>query len=513
MRMRKIVILLLVMLPLAGELRGQENRVEEEALMQTFDRNLDSLLLDWYIQKSMTALEESAAYEADSIPVRFPDSVYMQKLTDLPNVVSLPYNQVVRNYIHAYTETRRDRLEVILGLRAHYFPVIEDIFDSYGVPVELKYMAVIESALNPRAVSRVGAVGMWQFMYSTARMYGLTVNSVVDERRDFVKSTHAAARYIKDLYEMYDDWLLAIAAYNCGPGNVNKAIRRSGNKRNYWDIYYRLPRETRGHIPAFIAVNYVLNHYQDHHIVPVEANLPLLMDTLMVQQDIHLEQVAAVLGLDLQQVRDLNPQYRINVIPGKSSPMALTLPLEKSSEFIRLQDSVIAFNRTAYFNPDKAMANPTRSRYVPTAPTGKAKLTYTVKSGDNLGYIAEWYHVGLSDLRYWNNIYRNLIRVGQKLSVYVDPKDKEKYEKLDQMTFAQKQASIGKRVTKPVPVAAVNMANASEYELYRVKYGDTIWEIAKKYPGVSSDDIMRLNGLSNSRIKVGQDLKIRPKSN
>ena len=201
--------------------------------------------------------------------LQFPDTVYSNRLSRINSIISLPYNNIIRNHIHVYTIRQRDKFSAVLGLKDYYFPMIEDIFDSYGLPTELKYMAVIESALNPNAVSRMGATGLWQFMYSTGRMYGLTINSVVDDRRDPVKSTHAAARYIKDLYKIYNDWILVIAAYNCGPGNVNKAIRRSGNKKDYWDIYYRLPRETRGYIPMYIAAAYAVNYYKEHNIKPL----------------------------------------------------------------------------------------------------------------------------------------------------------------------------------------------------------------------------------------------------
>jgi membrane-bound lytic murein transglycosylase D len=277
--------------------------------------------------------------------------------------------------------------------------MIEDIFDSYGLPAELKYMAVIESALNPTAVSRVGATGMWQFLYSTGRIYGLTINSVVDERRDPVKATHAAARYLKDMYNIYHDWILVIAAYNCGPGNVDKAIRRSGNRRDYWEIYYRLPRETRGYIPQFIAATYVLNNYKEHHIKPLQIYLPMSTDTIMVNKDIHLSQISEVMNIPIEELRALNPQYKTGLIPGSTKPQSLTLPMNHLGNFIDLSDTIRNHKHDIYLNKANLTVNPTRSFYAPPDLKGKTKIYYTVKDGDNLGFISEWFHIGLTDLR------------------------------------------------------------------------------------------------------------------
>jgi membrane-bound lytic murein transglycosylase D len=317
--------------------------------------------------------------------------------------------------------------------------MIEDIFDSYGLPAELKYMAIIESALNNNAVSRAGATGMWQFMYSTGRMYGLIINSLIDERRDPVKATHAAAKYIKDLYEIYKDWILVIAAYNCGPGNVNKAIRRSGNRKDYWQIYYRLPRETRGYIPQYVAAAYAVNYFGEHNIRPLPLNIPVSTDTIMVNKDIHLNQISEVMGIPLGELRALNPQYRSGLVPGSAKPLSLTLPLSHLGDFIDLNDTIRNYKPDLYLTRINVTADPSRSTYVPVDVKGKTKLIYTVKDGDNLGFISEWYRVVLSDLRYWNNIYRNTIRIGQKLAIYVDPSKSDYYSKVNAMTFAEKQ--------------------------------------------------------------------------
>lgn len=487
----------------------------EEVRLSNLENNLDSLLQLWYVKQTgkPDSLKMVVGIEDESVIAEFPDSVYVDRLSRIPSLLELSYNKIVRNYIHVYTKKQKDNLEVMLGLSEYYFPIFEDIFDYYDLPTELKYMSVIESALNPRAVSRVGATGMWQFMYGTGRMYGLTINSIVDERRDPIKSTHAAAKFIKDLYKNYQDWTLVIAAYNCGPGNVNKAIRRAGNKRNYWEIYYFLPRETRGYVPAYIAATYVMNYHKEHNLYPKPINIPLTVDTIMIKDDLHLKQVAEVLNIPIKQLRDLNPQYRRDIIPGKSMDLALKIPLEYTFDFIDHQDSIFAFKDSLYFDPNSGIANPTRSYYVPQPPTGKEKLYYTVKSGDNPGYVASWYNVRLADLRYWNNIRRNIIRVGQKLVVYVPPSELEKYKKINSMSFEEKQRSIGRSTTIPETVIAQNQVLDDNFIYYRIKYGDTLWDIARKYPGVSDEDLKRLNNLGNAdKIQPGQQIKIKRKS-
>ena len=491
--------------------------IRNDESTELIEHDLDSLLNNWFIRMSVAGADISPS---DSVIHEFSDSIYKDRLSRINSIIIPPYNNIVRNHIHVYTERKVDRFRIMLGMQDFYFPMIEDIFDYYGLPVELKYMAVIESALNPNAVSRVGATGLWQFMYSTGRMYGLTINSVVDERRDPVKATHAAAKYLKDLYGIYNDWILVIAAYNCGPGNVNKAIRRSGNRKDYWEIYYRLPRETRGYIPAYVAATYAMNYYREHNITPVQINLPLAVDTVMVSTDMHLEQIAAVLDLPLEELRAMNPQYRTGLVPGRSRPSPVTLPLDRLGDFIAMTDTITGYRKDQYLTRVNQTALPQQSSstYTPPDVSGKTKLTYTVKDGDNLGFISEWYDVPLSELRYWNNIYRNTIRVGQKLAIYVDPGKAERYSKVNTMSFADKQKMEGK------PAATQSLASASpqvsasasvegEYEFYTVRYGDTVWDIAKKFDGVSATDIMRLNNISDaSRIQVGQKLRIRRKS-
>lgn len=480
---------------------------------ERISRDLDSLVSSWYVKMAINNIPGTLRY--DTAVVEFADSVYRDRLGKISSIINLPYNSIIRNHIHVYTVKKRDVFSAILGLKDYYFPMIEDIFDSYGLPAELKYMAVIESALNPNAVSRMGATGLWQFMYSTGRSYGLTINSVVDERRDPVKSTHAAAKFIKDLYSMYNDWTLVIAAYNCGPGNVNKAIRRSGNKKDYWDIYYRLPRETRGYIPQFVAATYSINNYYEHNVQPLPLNITVARDTIMLNKDIHLSQISEVMGIPLSELRALNPQYRTGFIPASSMPLSLTLPMTHLSDFIDMADSVINYKSDTYLNKSNLIANPSRSSNTPPDIKGKTKITYTVKEGDNLGYISEWYRVGLSQLRYWNNVYRNTIRIGQKLVVYVDPSESEYFSKVNSMSFAEKQKMIGKTVPSNSQSIASNLAEETEgdFVIYTVRYGDTIWDIARMYDDVTTTQVLSLNNITDpGKIKVGQKLKIKKKS-
>jgi membrane-bound lytic murein transglycosylase D len=434
-------------LPAVSAVRVDSFAAEGELELRYGD-NLDSLLNLWYVNRSLETAVDDYLPEADTLVPDFSDSVYLARLAGIPSVVDLAYNRIVKNYINVYTHKRREQMRIMLGLSDYYFPMFEEVFDLYGVPYELKYLSVIESALNPRAVSRAGAVGTWQFMYSTGKYYGLTINSLVDERRDPLAATHAAARYLSDLYRMYHDWTLALAAYNCGPGNVNKAIRRSGGRRNFWDIYYYLPRETRGYVPAFIAATYSMNHSEDHLIYRAPLTLPRYTDTLRVTEPLHLQQVADVLDIPIAQLRDLNPQYRRDVVPGTAQKAyAIRIPQERIAAFIDLQDSIFAYKDSVFFDPDKQVATPQQvsAAYQVDLPADKYdKLIYTVRSGDNVGYVADWYDVRASDLRYWNNIRRNLIKVGQKLVIYKPKGTSERYRDLDKMSFTEKQAFAGR---------------------------------------------------------------------
>ena len=372
----------------------------------------DSLYLDW-ISKNYINLGENCT--ATSTNPEVSDSIYMDRLQRIPAIIEMPYNEVVRKFIDMYATRLRQKVAFMLSANNFYMPIFEEALDLYDLPLELKYLPVIESALNPMATSRQGAVGLWQFMLATGKIYGLQVTSLIDERRDPIKSTRAAARYLKDLYDIYQDWNLVLAAYNCGPGTINKAIRRAGGATDYWTIYNYLPKETRGYVPAFIAANYIMTYYCEHGICPMETQLPNATDTIHINKDLHLQQVAEVCNINLDQLRSLNPQYKKDIIPGNSELCALRLPNNFVSTFIDRQDSVFAYKPNEYLTKRKTVAikETTSSRNR----SSKGTLYHKIKQGDTLGGIAAKYHVSISQLRNLNGIKGNNIRAGRSLRI------------------------------------------------------------------------------------------------
>lgn len=316
---------------------GDEEVIEFPEAM-TYD--LDSLL-NLYMSK--TYLDEDADCRMRDENPTFTEQEYIDRLSRLPYLMEMSYNDVVRSFIDRYSGRLRRSVSYMLGSSNFYMPIFEEALESYGVPLELKYLPVIESALNPRAVSRVGATGLWQFMLATGKRYGLKVNTLVDERRDPVKSSYAAAHYLSDLYKIYGDWNLVIAAYNCGPGNINKAIHRANGSTDYWQIYPYLPAETRGYVPAFIAANYIMNYYCDHNICPMRSRLPERTDTVVVHKNVHLQQIANVCGIDIEELRTLNPSYRHDIVPGATEPSAIRMSLADITKFIDMEDSVYRY--------------------------------------------------------------------------------------------------------------------------------------------------------------------------
>jgi len=314
--------------------KGRQEVIEFPEAM-TFD--LDSLL-NLYMAK--TYLDEPSDCNMRDVNPVYSKEEYIERLGRLPNIMEMVHNEVVQKFIDRYSGRLRHSISYMLGASNFYMPIFEEALEAYQLPLELKYLPIIESALNPKAVSRVGATGLWQFMLGTGKQYGLQVNSLVDERRDPVKSSYAAARYLRDLYKVFGDWNLVIAAYNCGPENINKAIHRSNGEKDYWQIYPYLPKETRGYVPAFIAANYIMTYYSLHNICPMTTRLPAKTDTVMVSRNVHLEQVAEVVGINIDLLRSLNPQYRRDIIPGATEPSPLRLPLAETSKFIDMEDSV-----------------------------------------------------------------------------------------------------------------------------------------------------------------------------
>jgi len=316
---------------------GREEVIEFPEAM-TYD--LDSLL-NLYMSK--TYLSEDSDCNMRNVNPTYTKEEYINRLSRLPTVMEMVYNEVVQKFIDRYSGRLRHSISYMLGASNFYIPIFEEALEVYQLPLELKYLPIIESALNPKAVSRVGATGLWQFMIGTGKQYGLQVNSHVDERRDPVKSSYAAARYLRDLYKVFGDWNLVIAAYNCGPENITKAIHRAKGEKDYWRIYPYLPKETRGYVPAFIAANYIMTYYSQHNICPMTTRLPAKTDTVMVSRNVHLEQVAEVVGINIDLLRSLNPMYRRDVIPGASEPLPLRLPLTEVSKFIDMEDSVYTY--------------------------------------------------------------------------------------------------------------------------------------------------------------------------
>lgn len=382
------------------------NNLELPEGMQAHE--IDSLLSDWQT-RNFLIFDESC--ETTGINPEFDAQTYAHRLSRLPNVIEMPYNEIVQKYINQYSGRLRNSVAVLLGASNFYNPIFEEALESYQLPLELKYLPIIESALNPTATSRAGAVGLWQFMIVTGKQYGLEITSLIDERRDPIKASYAAAHYLRDLYNIFGDWTLAIASYNCGPNNVNKAIKRAGGTKDYWSIYPYLPNETRGYVPAFIAANYIMNYYCDHNICPVNTTLPMGTDTIQVSRNVRMERISALCNIEEEELRRLNPQYRTNLIPGNVRPCTLRMPTAAINAFIEAGDSI--------YVPQSEVLN---IKEVPAAAkTGKSSKrsgsTITVRRGDTLGAIAKRNRTTVSRLKKLNGLRSNNIRAGQRLKV------------------------------------------------------------------------------------------------
>ena len=399
---------------------GKEEVIEFPEAM-TFE--LDSLL-NLYMSKNY--LDEDNDCRMKDINPVFEKEVYIDRLKRIPSIIEMPYNEVVQKFIDRYSGRLRHSVSYMLGASNFYMPIFEEALETYGLPLELKYLPVIESALNPTAVSRVGATGLWQFMLATGKRYGLEVNTLVDERRDPIKASYAAANYLSDLYKVFGDWNLVIAAYNCGPDQINKAIHRSKGSKDYWQIYPYLPKETRGYVPAFIAANYIMTYYCEHNICPMTTRLPAKTDTVMVSRNVHLEQIAAVCNIDIEQLRTLNPAYRRDIVPGATKMSAVRLPHTEVGKFIDLEDSIYAYNAEVLFSKRATVEVnddvPTYTRKSSTKRSRKKASrtrgrSVTVKSGQTLSEIAKRNGTTVAKLRRLNGIKGSNIRAGKKLRV------------------------------------------------------------------------------------------------
>lgn len=397
---------------------GTERR-EVIDLPKSMTYPVDSLLSDW---KAKNYIDLGKDCSTSTVNPQFSDSVYIDRLSRMPTIMEMPYNEIVRKFIDMYTGRLRNQVAFMLSACNFYMPIFEEALDTYGLPLELKYLPIIESALNPSAVSRAGASGLWQFMLNTGKIYGLESNSLVDERRDPIKATWAAARYLKDMYAIYQDWNLVIAAYNCGPGTINKAIRRAGGKTDYWEIYNYLPKETRGYVPAFIAANYVMTYYCKHYICPMETNIPDATDTIQVNRNLHFEQITDVCGIGMDEVKSLNPQYKKNIIPGDSKPQTLRLPINYISTFIDSQDTIYA-HRSAELFKNRRTVSVANTRSTARSSKGKSSsqgdVTYhRIRNGETLSTIARKYGVTVNQIKSWNGLRSTRINAGKRLKIY-----------------------------------------------------------------------------------------------
>lgn len=420
----------------------------EKGENETFDlpeamtSEIDSLL---HLYNTKTYLKRDADCNLPNVNKTYEPDVYKDRLRRLPTIMEMPYNNVVQKFIDRYSNELRNAVGIMLGASNFYMPIFEQALETYNLPLELKYLPVIESGLNPKAVSRVGATGLWQFMLATAKNYGLEINSLLDERCDPIKSSYAAANYLSDLYRIFGDWNLVIAAYNCGPDKLTQAIHRAGGSKDYWKIYPYLPRETRGYVPAFIAANYIMNYYCEHNICPMTTDLPAKTDTILVSRDVHFKQIAQVLNVDEELVRSLNPQYRKDIVIGYTKPSTLRLPVDKINSFIDQEDSVYAYNADVLltkrsevevaqeipsYSSGRTSASSSRKSYSRSkSKRSRRKSSHssrrrrsssksvTVRGGDTLSEIAARNNTTVKKLKRLNGLKGNNIRKGKKIRV------------------------------------------------------------------------------------------------
>lgn len=431
------------------------------------------------IYNTVTELEVDSLYHYDldteTLKARL-------KILDQKTPFNIAYNPSLENVIKTFLTRKRGFMQRMLKVSQFYFPMFEQELDNYNVPLELKYLAVIESALNPRARSRVGATGLWQFMYGTGKMYDLDVSSYVDERSDPIASTKAAAKYLSRLHGIFNDWDLALAAYNSGPGNVNKAIRRSGGYKNYWNIRRNLPRETAGYVPAFLAAMYIFEYAEEHGLQRVKIDRPFFdTDTVHVKSLITFNQISELVDVSVDELKVLNPSYKLDVIPyveGKN--YVLRLPREAMGKFVNNESAIYAHVKSELETEEKPLAQLVNA---------EQRIVYRVKSGDYLGRIAERHGVGVSQIKQWNGLRGNTVRIGQRLTIYT-------------------KNSIATNSSSRSSNSSTKSAMAGDAKVYTVKSGDSLWTISKKYPGITIDNLREWNGIRGNDIKIGTKLKL-----
>ena len=507
--MKKLIACMLFAL-MGTYVTAQNDTVETAITDQTFQdqliKEMDEMLDLWYI-KSQVHKVISPSLVDDTTEVVFSDSLIYKRLREINTVVPLAYNNSVKRWIELYVYKRKKSSSVLMGLSEYYYPFMQEIFDKYGVPEELIYLTIIESGLNPIAVSRVGATGIWQFMYGTGKVYGLEVNTFVDDRRDPLKATDAAARHLKDLYNIFNDWGLAISAYNCGTGNVRKAITRSGGKTDFWSVRPYLPRETQNYFPAYIAALYLATYHQQHGIPAAKISIPFSVDTVMIQNEVHFEQIANVLDIDIEEIKILNPQYKRMVIPAYSESYPLRLKNKDIIRFLELKDTICHYKYTDYFMPIKVYQGMFTGEAVQS--TDYKKLYHVVKSKESLASISAKYGLSVTELKQMNKLKSNYAKPKQRLFVgyeYVGQAPK------DSLTDSTKVIMQTDSLAVPKPQQEINLKNVQPKPqkdlIYCVKKGETLSSIARKY-NVSLKELMTYNKIKNpNSLTVGQKLKI-----
>lgn len=485
---------------------------------------------NWYL-RNFTVLDTIGTPD---IPAT--NEVIIRRLRSLPTTIEMPFNPVVRSYIDLYTDRRRSLVETMLGLSLYYMPIFEEALEVEGLPLELRNLPIIESALDPNAVSRAGATGLWQFMLPTARGLGLEINTLVDQRRDPIAASRAAAQYLKQLYQIFGDWSLAIAAYNCGPGNINKALARAGasaeNPKDFWDIYYYLPAETRGYVPGFIGATYAMAHYADHGISPALAKRPILTDTIHICDRTYFKAISQVLDIPVEELRVLNPQYRQDIIPGDVHPYPLRLPQQLVFNYLMNADSIASLSQTLGPRSTVELGGPTTQPLPGQEGTWRdVTITHKVARNETLSAIAAKYGVTARQIKRWNNLSSTRLRRGTRLKIQTrEFVPTPKKETVDTVTTAPDSICTGQpllpadsimlqvpvdSVSQPVetveqPVAEPKPAPkpaANKPKTHRVVKGETLYAIARKY-GVTVDQLQHANNLSSTALSIGQRLTI-----
>jgi membrane-bound lytic murein transglycosylase D len=454
-------------------------RLEDEPQAALIDMRWRQELARMDLYDSINAIRNSQTYLPE-VKLELPTDTLKKRLAAINarTPFNVEYNPSLESVINRYLKRHKPTMEKLMAVSQFYFPMFEERLDRYDIPLEMKYLAIVESALRPRAKSRVGATGLWQFMFTTGKMFDLEVNSYVDDRMDPIAATEAACAYLSQLYNIHGDWDLALASYNSGPGNVSKAIRRSGGYKNYWNIRQNLPRETAGYVPAFLATMYLFEYADEHGYTPEKAPVNYFAtDTIHVKQTIALDQVSSIVGVPLEIVQFLNPQYKLDIIPViENKKYYVRLPIESVGKFVQNEAAIYAFAKAEL---DK------REKPLPEVLAASSQVRYRVRSGDYLGKIANKYGVRVSQIKKWNNLRSNALKIGQRLTIY--PR-----KPVTNNTVASKKKSVSLKGKK----------------IYTVQNGDSLWKIANKFPGVSVDNIKVWNDISSTKLKPGMKLRV-----